>query len=110
MTDPSSPIAVMDAQDRGQGTPALQGRLDWLKGEGIDPSDVRHVDVYKDDDGGHTAIITMFLRGEDGQKFCDRDHEHTRGTGACRFAEGARRVRVTSPPPEVAMASPDGPR
>jgi hypothetical protein len=57
MTDPT-PIAVMDAQDPAQGTPALYARLDWLRAEGIDPDKTLRVKVYSEDEGLYVVLTS----------------------------------------------------
>lgn len=59
----SKPIAVMDAQDLAQGGPALQHRLKWLRGEGIDPDATRRVEVFSEDDSLYVVLTSHTRQG-----------------------------------------------
>lgn len=91
----SAPVAVMDAQDLAQETPALQHRLDWLRSEGIDPDTTRRVEVYLEE-GGLYAEVTSF--GHD-----DRAHTATAVSGEPVVSK--RRQGVSSVPPTEAAAN-----
>lgn len=69
MTDPK-PIAVMDAQDPAQETPARQHRLDWLRAEGIDPDKTLRVEVFGEGDSLY-AILRSTTR-QDGHVIEER--------------------------------------
>lgn len=107
---PLTPIAVMDAQDLAQQTPASRhARLDWLRGQGVDPRDVRRVEVVRER-GKLYAAVTAFCRTGEGVRFCGVDHDHQADAAHCQMAEEVRWVRVTSLPPARAEVSPQGPR
>lgn len=99
---PPRPLAVMDARDDAQASPALQTRLDWLRTQGINPDDTRHIEVFDDD--GLYAIVTAFAVNEAGHRYCTVDHDHKAALNECRIAETERRVPVSALPPVTAAA------
>jgi hypothetical protein len=94
MIEPT-PIAVMDAQDPAQESPAREHRVAWLRAEGIDPDATLRVEVFGE--GDSLYVILRSNARQDGHVIEERLVSGERPDYTIRRA-------VSSLPPDEAAA------